>query len=269
MKNVFDPKYIVEFIPKLVEALPVTLLMTAVAMVGGLLLGFIVAIIKMKKVPVLKQICALYVSFMRGTPLLVQLFLSYYGLPILLAVVNEEFGVNINVNQVPAIIFVFIAFTLNEAAYLSETIRAAILSIDKNEIEAAMSLGMTNFQTMIRVTLPQALLVALPILGNTLISLLKNTSLAFTVAVQDIMGAAKVASGRNLRYFEVYIAAAIVYWAVCLIIEFATKKLENKIDFKSKRIPVKSKFEGDLDSRLKQNNLAKKSLEYEKYEQQA
>ncbi len=186
-----------------------------------------------------------------------------------MAVVNEEFGVNINVNQVPAIIFVFIAFTLNEAAYLSETIRAAILSIDKNEIEAAMSLGMTNFQTMIRVTLPQALLVALPILGNTLISLLKNTSLAFTVAVQDIMGAAKVASGRNLRYFEVYIAAAIVYWAVCLIIEFATKKLENKIDFKSKRIPVKSKFEGDLDSRLKQNNLAKKSLEYEKYEQQA
>lgn len=90
MKSVFDPKYILEFIPKLVEALPVTLLMTAVAMVGGLLLGFVLAIIKIKKVPVLRQICALYVSFMRGTPLLVQLFLSYYGLPILLSVINEE-----------------------------------------------------------------------------------------------------------------------------------------------------------------------------------
>lgn len=118
MKSVFDPKYILEFIPKLVEALPVTLLMTAVAMVGGLLLGFVLAII--------------------------------------------------NINQVPAIIFVFIAFILNEAAYLSEIIRATILSIDKNEIEAAMSLGMTNFQTMRRVILPQALLVALPILGNTI-----------------------------------------------------------------------------------------------------
>ena len=168
MKSVFDPKYILEFIPKLVEALPVTLLMTAVAMVGGLLLGFVLAIIKIKKVPVLRQICALYVSFMRGTPLLVQLFLSYYGLPIFLSVINEEFNINININQVPAIIFVFIAFILNEAAYLSETIRATILSIDKNEIEAAMSLGMTNFQTMRRVILPQALLVALPILGNTI-----------------------------------------------------------------------------------------------------
>ena len=78
MKSVFDPKYILEFIPKLVEALPVTLLMTAVAMVGGLLLGFVLAIIKIKKVPVLRQICALYVLFMRGTPLLAQLFLSYY-----------------------------------------------------------------------------------------------------------------------------------------------------------------------------------------------
>ena len=259
MKSVFDPKYILEFIPKLVEALPVTLLMTAVAMVGGLLLGFVLAIIKIKKVPVLRQICALYVSFMRGTPLLVQLFLSYYGLPILLSVINEEFNINININQVPAIIFVFIAFILNEAAYLSETIRATILSIDKNEIEAAMSLGMTNFQTMRRVILPQALLVALPILGNTLIGLLKNTSLAFTVAVQDIMGAAKVASGRNLRYFEVYIAAALVYWVVCLVIEFATKKLENKIDFKSKKVLIKSKLDERVE-KIGKGELVKQNL---------
>ena len=209
MKSVFDPKYILEFIPKLVEALPVTLLMTAVAMFGGLLLGFVLAII--------------------------------------------------NINQVPAIIFVFIAFILNEAAYLSEIIRATILSIDKNEIEAAMSLGMTNFQTMRRVILPQALLVALPILGNTLIGLLKNTSVAFTVAVQDIMGAAKVASGRNLRYFEVYIAAALVYWGVCLVIEFATKKLENKIDFKSKKVLIKIKLDERVE-KIGKGELVKQNL---------
>ena len=243
MENVFDPKYILEFIPQLLKALPITVLITVVAMLGGLILGFIVALIKIKKVPILKQICEVYVSFMRGTPLLVQLFLSYYGLPIFLIAINAKLGTNIDINNVPALRFVFIAFTLNEAAYLSETIRASILSIDKNEIEAALSLGMTDIQVMTRVILPQALVVALPILGNTLISLLKNTSLAFTVAIQDIMGTAKVASGRNLRFFEVYIAAAIIYWIVCLIIEFFSKKLEKKIDVKRKTKPIKSKYE--------------------------
>ncbi|MGM9534020.1 MAG: amino acid ABC transporter permease [Intestinibacter sp.] len=250
MTNVFDPSYIAKFLPILIKALPVTLLITVVAMIGGLILGFIVAIVKIKNIPVLKQIFAVYVSFMRGTPLLVQLFLSYYGLPILLLVVNEKFNTSFDINHVPALIFVFVAFILNEGAYLSETIRASILSIDKNEIEAAMSLGMTSFQIMIRVTLPQALVVALPILGNTLISLIKNTSLAFTVAVQDIMGAAKVASGRNLRFFEVYIAASIIYWIVCIVIEFIAKKVEKKIDFKRIKKPVANKYE--LEDKLEQ-----------------
>ena len=95
---------------------------------------------------------------------------------------------------------------------------------------------MTNFQIMRRITLPQALVVALPNFGNSLISLLKNTSLAFTVSVVDIMGKAKVVSGRNLRLFEVYIAAAIVYWIVCIIIEVASKLIEKRIDVKRKGI---------------------------------
>ena len=243
MSNIFDPSYIGEFIPVLIKALPVTLEITVVAEIGGLILGFLIALVKIRKIPVLQQICTVYVSFMRGTPLLVQLFLSYYGLPILLQAINLELGTNIDINGIPAVIFVFISFALNEAAYNSETIRAAILSVDKNEIEAAMSIGMTNFQIMRRVTLPQALVVALPNFGNSLISLLKNTSLAFTVSVVDIMGMAKVASGRNLRFFEVYIAAAIVYWAVCLIIELASKLLEGKIDIKRKSKAKANKYE--------------------------
>lgn len=243
MSNIFDPSYIGEFIPRLLKALPVTLEMTIVAAIGGLVLGFLIALVKIKKIPVLLQICTVYVSFMRGTPLLVQLFLSYYGLPIVLQAMNLELGTNIDVNGIPAIVFVFTSFALNEAAYNSETIRAAILSVDKNEIEAAMSIGMTGFQIMRRVTLPQALVVALPNFGNSIISLLKNTSLAFTVSVVDIMGAAKVASGRNLRFFEVYIAAAIVYWIVCLVIEFASKRLEIKIDIKRKKVAKANKYE--------------------------
>ena len=234
--KIFDASYIWEFIPKLLEALPVTLEMTVVAAIGGLVLGFLIALVKIKKIKVLNQICSVYVSFMRGTPLLVQLFLSYYGLPIVLQAINAKFGTSFDVNSVPAIVFVFIAFSLNEAAYNSETIRAAIQSVDKNEIEAGKAMGMTNLQIMRRITLPQALVVAMPNFGNRLISLLKNTSLAFTVSVVDIMGKAKVVSGRNLRLFEVYIAAAIVYWVVCIIIEIAAKLIEKNIDVKRKGI---------------------------------
>lgn len=234
--KIFDASYIWEFIPKLLEALPVTLEMTVVAAIGGLVLGFLIALVKIKKIKVLNQICSVYVSFMRGTPLLVQLFLSYYGLPIVLQAINAKFGTSFDVNSVPAIVFVFIAFSLNEAAYNSETIRAAIQSVDKNEIEAGKAMGMTNLQIMRRITLPQALVVAMPNFGNSLISLLKNTSLAFTVSVVDIMGKAKVVSGRNLRLFEVYIAAAIVYWVVCIIIEIAAKLIEKNIDVKRKGI---------------------------------
>ena len=132
--KIFDASYIWEFIPKLLEALPVTLEMTVVAAIGGLVFGFLIALVKIKKIKVLNQICSVYVSFMRGTPLLVQLFLSYYGLPIVLQSVNAEFGTSFDINRIPAIVFVFIAFSLNEAAYNSETIRAAIQSVDKNEI---------------------------------------------------------------------------------------------------------------------------------------
>ena len=234
--KIFDVSYIWKFIPKLLEALPVTLEMTIVAAIGGLVPGFLIALVKIKKIKVLNQICSVYVSFMRGTPLLVQLFLSYYGLPIVLQAINAELGTSMDINTIPAIVFVFIAFSLNEAAYNSETIRAAIQSVDKNEIEAGKAMGMTNFQIMRRITLPQALVVALPNFGNSLISLLKNTSLAFTVSVVDIMGKAKVVSGRNLRLFEVYIAAAIVYWIVCIIIEVASKLIEKRIDVKRKGI---------------------------------
>ena len=108
----------------------------------------------------------------------------------------------------------------------------AFQSVVNIEFDAGMEIFMTNFQIMRRITLPQALVVALPNFGNSLISLLKNTSLAFTVSVVDIMGKAKVVSGRNLRLFEVYIAAAIVYWIGCFFIEVESKLIENRIDVK-------------------------------------
>ena len=134
-----------------------TLGLTVVAMVLGVVLGFGMAIARIRKVPVLSQFCSVYLSFVRGVPLMVLLYLSYYGIPILLRAVNLEYGTDMNVNMVPAFAFALVAFVVQETAYESEIIRAALLSIDRKEIEAAKSLGMTTLQTMVRVEIPQAL----------------------------------------------------------------------------------------------------------------
>ena len=209
--KIFAPEMIVKMLPTILEKLPITLLMTVVAAIIGITLGFLIAVIKINNVPVLTQIFNVFVSFMRGTPQLVQLFLAFYGFPLIVQWLNQRLGWNVDVNSIPALLYVFVAFGLNEAAYNSETFRAAILSVNPKEIEAAKSIGLTDGQTMRRIILPSALIVAIPNLGNSLISLLKGTSLAFTVTVIDIMGQARILAGANLRFFEAYIAVALFY----------------------------------------------------------
>ena len=228
--KLFVPSLIPSIIAQLLPKLPITLLMTVVSAIIGLGLGFLIAVVKIRNTPVLTQICSVFVSFMRGTPQLVQLFLSFYGFPILVEWLSQQMGVTANVNAIPALVYVFIAFGLNEAAYTSETFRAALLSVNKNEIEAARSIGLTNVQTMMRIILPSALIVALPNLVNSFISLLKATSLAFTVTIIDIMGQTRIIAGANLRFFEAYIAVALVYWVMCLLIEQVAKRIERKLN---------------------------------------
>lgn len=228
--KIFAPKMIFKMLPTILKKVPITILMTVVAAIIGLTLGFLIAVVKINEVPVLTQIFNVFVSFMRGTPQLVQLFLAFYGFPLVVQWFNQRFGWNIDVNGIPALLYVFIAFGLNEAAYNSESFRAAILSVDEKEIEAAKSIGLTDRQTMRRIILPSALIVAIPNLGNSLISLLKGTSLAFTVTVIDIMGQARILAGANLRFFEAYIAVALFYWIFCILIEQGVRYLERKLN---------------------------------------
>ncbi|WP_256866707.1 ABC transporter permease subunit, partial [Streptococcus pluranimalium] len=118
------------------------------------------AVIKINRVKVIYPIQAFFVSFLRGTPILVQLMLSYYGIPLLLKAINQKTGLDMNINAIPASVFAITAFAFNEAAYASETIRAAIQSVNSGEIEAAKSLGMTNKQIYSRVIIPNAAVVA-------------------------------------------------------------------------------------------------------------
>lgn len=218
MPELFKPYLIIEDLGPLVSYLPVTLGIALSSILGAWVIGFLVAIIKINKVPVLDKIAAFYVSFTRGTPVLVQLYLSYYGIPIILQYLNYYLGIELNINHVPNMAFVLVALALNEGAYASENIRAAILSVNKGQKEAALSIGMTTFQAYVNIIIPEALIVALPSLGNSFISMVKSTSLAFTCAVVEMTAQGKLLASRNVRYFEMYISLSIIYWIVTFIV---------------------------------------------------
>jgi His/Glu/Gln/Arg/opine family amino acid ABC transporter permease subunit len=226
MTSIFDFDYFLSAFPLILPYLPVTLLIAFSAMAFGLVIGTGAALIRIYRIPVLRQLATLYISFIRGTPLLVQIYLAYYGIPKLLQYVNAQIGTDIDANRVPALVFVIFSCAVNVGAYLSEAIRSALLSIERGQAEAAYSIGMTPFQAMRRIILPQALAVALPNLGNSFISLIKDTSLAFLIAVVDIMAAAKIIGGRSLRFFELYLAVAVIYWVICILVEVAMRRWE-------------------------------------------
>ncbi|HBO9434617.1 TPA: amino acid ABC transporter permease [Pseudomonas aeruginosa] len=198
--------------PFLLQGAMYTVLFAAVSMVLGLILGFSVAVVR----PVVSQIAAVYVSAFRGTPLLVQIFVLYYGLP----------SVGIEFTPVTAGI---LALTLNVAAYLSESMRGAILGIDKGQWEAGLSVGLTWGQTLWNIITPQALRLAVPSLSNSLISLIKDTSLISVITVTELMLATKEVIAETFQPLPLYLAAAGIYWLLSALFERVQKALENRL----------------------------------------
>lgn len=229
MPNIVDFPLIISLIPTLLAYLPMTLFITFFSMIFGVLIGLIIALIKLNQIRILSPMATVFVSFIRGTPLLVQLYLSFYGIPVMLRYINYFYDTDYNVNNIPSMLFVLIAFSFNEAAYNSETIRAALQSVNKGQIEAAQSLGMTYRQVLQRIIIPEAFIVALPNFGNTLIGLLKGTSLAFVCSVVEMTARGKILAGFHYRYFEVYISLALIYWALTIIIEQLIKMAEKRL----------------------------------------
>ena len=202
--------------PFLLQGAMYTVLFAAVSMVLGLILGFSVAVVRVTKVPVVSQIAAVYVSAFRGTPLLVQIFVLYYGLP----------SVGIEFTPVTAGI---LALTLNVAAYLSESMRGAILGIDKGQWEAGLSVGLTWVQTLWNIITPQALRLAVPSLSNSLIRLIKDTSLISVITVTELMLATKEVIAETFQPLPLYLAAAGIYWLLSALFERVQKALENRL----------------------------------------
>jgi len=231
--KLFSLRAVFDAIPAILKTLPVTLLLTLGGAFFGIILAMIFAVVKINRTRILYPIQALFVSFLRGTPLLVQLMLTYFGIPLLLKAINQKYGTTFNINAIPASVFAIIAFAFNEAAYASETIRAAILSVDPGEIEAARSLGMTNRQVYLRVIIPNAAVVATPTLINSLIGLTKGTSLAFSAGVVEVFAKAQAIGGSDYRYFERFISVSIIYWIVNIVIEQIGRAIEKAMDIKA------------------------------------
>lgn len=206
----------VQALPTLLSYTPTTLGFALAAMVLGLTLGFLVAMARLSRVALLRATSGVYVSFVRGTPLLVQIFVIYYGLPSLGLTFSPVVGG-------------VLALTLNAAAYLSETLRSAIQAVPPGQREAALSLGLNARQTLWLVVMPQAARVALPSLGNSLISLVKDTSLVSVITVVELMRSAQLVVARTFEPFGPYLMAAIVYWVICSVLEVGQRLLERRL----------------------------------------
>ncbi|GKU79143.1 amino acid ABC transporter permease [Paenibacillus sp. L3-i20] len=225
-----DPSFIWTALKELLSVIPTTLYITSISMVCGLAIGTIIALIRIYKIPVLRQIATAYVNFIRGTPMLTHLLLIYFGLMFIVDSLSVKFGWSFNSVSIPMIGFAYISFSITAGAYLSEVVRAGLLAVNKGQLEAAYSIGMTTTQAMGRIVFPQAFAIILPNLSNSTISMLHGSTLVFTVSVVDITAKSQIIASSNWKFLEAYIAAAIIYWGLTILIERVTAVIEKRIN---------------------------------------
>lgn len=204
--------FIREALPQVLAAVPVTLEMAVLATIAGWILGILMAVARRNKIPVLSQLCAAFVSFIRGVPMVILLYVSYYALPM---IIYSATGVD--ATSVPAIWYAIAALTLDQAAYSSEVFRAALDSVNRGQLEAAWSVGMTTWQAMRRIVFPQALAVALPNLSGLFVGIIKGTSLAYYVGVYEITATANLLATPGLNFIEAYVITTLIYELISFI----------------------------------------------------
>lgn len=219
-----DIAFMIEILPQFLSVIPITLIIIVVSAVLGFLLSILVTSIKIQKVKYLSPLMDIYISFTRSTPILLQLFLVYYGLPVLLSLIG------INISDISAMLASIVTLIVYNGAYLSEVLRPAYLAIDKGQHEAADSFGFSPFKKLTRIIIPQVTPIALPGIGNAIIYLIHDTSLIFTIGIVDVMGLANIVISNNYgtNQIEVYMTIAIIYWIICLISEGIIRLLESR-----------------------------------------
>nr|WP_204331000.1 amino acid ABC transporter permease [Rhizobium leguminosarum] len=210
-------------IPELLKALPLTLAITFTAMIAGFLLALIATTFRVRRIPVLSQLADLYVSYARSVPVVLQLFVAFYGLPLVVALFEVEDFVSPNVAAI-------VGLSLYHGGYLSEVLRPAYLAVERGQHDAADSLGYTFLQKILRVVGPQAVHIALPGYGNSIIYLIHNVALVMYIGAADVMATAHLVMERdyNQYQFETYLVLAVIYSLLCLVAWIVVRFFETR-----------------------------------------
>lgn len=222
LENTYDLSTVSSYIPRILKAFPVTAEILLLSLLFGLLIGGIVTLGVLSKSKALQSVSNGYISFMRGIPTLVLIFLLYLGLPQLMA------GIGIDISGITKTQYIIACLSLSSSANMAEMMRTSYLAVEKGQREAAYSVGMKGITAFRRIIFPQAFGIAIPTLGNNIIMLFKETSLAFTVGVVDLLGKARAISSASYgtNRLEVYIATGIIFWIICIILEKISKMVE-------------------------------------------
>ncbi|CAM5209615.1 Amino acid ABC transporter membrane protein 1 (PAAT family) OS=Ureibacillus acetophenoni OX=614649 GN=SAMN05877842_10128 PE=3 SV=1 [Ureibacillus acetophenoni] len=216
----FDFQYMLSLFPRIIEFLPIVLYIGTLSFLLAIVFGMIFAVIINNKYPVLYQILMVIISYFRGIPTLIQIFIFYFGLPQLFP----------SLSSIDAVTAVIIALSLRNAAYLSEVFRSAFLAVDKGQYEACISVNMTKWQALRTVILPQVTRIAIPPTGNYYIMMIKDTSLAFTIGVVDMMARAKLEAAVTFKFLEAYLMVGVIYWVISAVLQFLQSKLEAYVE---------------------------------------
>lgn len=212
----FDASFFWGLFPIMFRYIDTTLGISLASLLLALLIAFIIAGAYYLEVPVLKEICGAWVSIFRGTPLLAQLFWICYGLPQLI----------VPMQKLSTMTLIIWGVAFNASSYMSETLRGALSSVNKGQMEGCLACGMTRFQGFFRIVLPQAVRVAVPGLSNNFVDIIKQSSLAFTLGVTEIMAVAKMEGSTDLKFLESFTAVMIVYWLIVTFFNYVQKLLE-------------------------------------------
>lgn len=205
---------------------PITIMLAIIPFIFGLIFGTFIAIARVFKVKIIGRISQIYVVIIKGIPLVLVLYILYFGLTQYFDVIASKLHLKIHSKDIKNIYVAYTALSLFAISNISEVIRGALVAVDKGQYEAAYSAGLTKSQTLRSIILPQAFPVAIPMLCSSFIGLIKGSSLAFLVSVTDLMNGALITATANYNFLEAYIAAAIVYWLICIVIERASYLLE-------------------------------------------
>lgn len=233
-----DFKFMLTDIPVVFSALHVTLLLAVTSLFLAVILAVIFGTLIIRKTPVASQIVLALTTFLKGVPLVVQLLFCYYAIPHLLAFLSSLSLIHYDPRNASYFAFAVTAFAFNYGAYITDVVISSYRAVDRGQLEAAYTVGMTPVQALIHIVIPQAVVISLPNLGNYFMWILKATSLASVVNVFEILSVAKASTADNYAILEGYIVAAGIYWAVCLAAEKIIGAVNRKMNRYGKRLNV-------------------------------